>query len=30
MQERAAWLQAFGSEVPVEFVPAGEPFWMPE
>jgi putative NIF3 family GTP cyclohydrolase 1 type 2 len=30
MQECAAWLRAFVSEVPVEFLPAGEPFWMPE
>jgi putative NIF3 family GTP cyclohydrolase 1 type 2 len=29
MQECARWLKAFVSEVPVEFVPAGEPFWAP-
>jgi putative NIF3 family GTP cyclohydrolase 1 type 2 len=30
MQECATWLRAFVSEVPVEYVPAGEPFWNPE
>jgi putative NIF3 family GTP cyclohydrolase 1 type 2 len=27
--EMAAWLKTFISEVPVEFIPAGEPFWVP-
>jgi putative NIF3 family GTP cyclohydrolase 1 type 2 len=26
----AEWLKTFVSEVPVEFVPAGDPFWTPE
>ncbi len=30
MKECAAWLKAFVSEVPVEYIPAGEPFWAPE
>jgi putative NIF3 family GTP cyclohydrolase 1 type 2 len=30
MRECAAWLRAFVPEVKVEFVPAGEPFWLPE
>jgi len=25
--EVAAWLKTFVSEVPVEWLPAGEPFW---
>jgi len=29
MQECARWLKTFISEVPVEFVPAAEPFWLP-
>jgi putative NIF3 family GTP cyclohydrolase 1 type 2 len=29
MSECAAWLKTFVSDVPVEFVPAGEPFWNP-
>lgn len=29
MQECARWLKTFVSEVPIEFVPAGEPFWLP-
>lgn len=29
MQECAAWLKTFVTEVPIEFVPAGEPFWTP-
>jgi putative NIF3 family GTP cyclohydrolase 1 type 2 len=29
MKECAAWLKTFIAEVPVEFVPAGEPFWTP-
>jgi hypothetical protein len=27
MGECARWLKTFVTEVPVEFVPAGEPFW---
>ena len=27
MSECARWLKTFVTEVPVEFVPAGEPFW---
>jgi putative NIF3 family GTP cyclohydrolase 1 type 2 len=27
--EMAAWLKSFISEVPVEWIPAGEPSWMP-
>ena len=30
MQECASWLKAFVPEVPIEFIPAGEPFWAPE
>ena len=30
MKECAAWLKTFITEVPVEFVPAGEPFWTPK
>lgn len=30
MEYCADWLSTFISEVPVEFVPAGEPFWTPE
>ena len=29
MANCAKWLKTFISEVPVEFVPAGEPFWTP-
>ena len=29
MNECARWLKTFISEVPVEFIPAGEPFWSP-
>lgn len=29
MDNCAKWLKTFISEVPVEFVPAGEPFWRP-
>jgi hypothetical protein len=27
--EMAAWLKSFISEVPVEWIPTGEPGWMP-
>ena len=27
--EMAAWLKSFVSEVPIEWIPAGEPSWMP-
>ncbi|MCU1240197.1 MAG: hypothetical protein JWO71_923 [Candidatus Acidoferrum typicum] len=30
MEECARWLKTFVSEVPVEFVPAREPFWAPK
>ena len=26
----AKWLQTFVTEVPIEFVPAAEPFWSPD
>jgi putative NIF3 family GTP cyclohydrolase 1 type 2 len=29
MKECAQWLGTFVTEVPVEFIAAGEPFWMP-
>jgi putative NIF3 family GTP cyclohydrolase 1 type 2 len=29
MRECAQWLKTFVTEVPVEFIPAGEPFWSP-
>ncbi|MBV8816770.1 MAG: Nif3-like dinuclear metal center hexameric protein, partial [Acidobacteriaceae bacterium] len=29
MKECADWLRTFISEVPIEFVPSGEPFWIP-
>ena len=29
MEECARWLRAFVTEVPIEWVPAGEPFWTP-
>ena len=30
MKECATWLKAFVPEVPIEHIPAGEPFWAPE
>jgi putative NIF3 family GTP cyclohydrolase 1 type 2 len=30
MRECATWMKAFVPELPVEFLPAGEPFWTPE
>jgi putative NIF3 family GTP cyclohydrolase 1 type 2 len=30
MENCARWLRTFITEVPVEFVPAGEPFWEPK
>ena len=30
MDECARWLKTFVPEVPVEFIPAGEPFWSPK
>jgi putative NIF3 family GTP cyclohydrolase 1 type 2 len=30
MEECARWLKSFITEVPVEFVPASEPFWLPK
>ena len=29
MKECARWLKTFVPEVPVEFMPSGEPFWTP-
>ena len=29
MDECARWLQTFVTEVPVKFIPSGNPFWMP-
>jgi putative NIF3 family GTP cyclohydrolase 1 type 2 len=29
MDECARWLQTFVSEVPIKFIPSGDPFWMP-
>ncbi len=29
MDECASWLRTFISEVPIKFVPSGDPFWMP-
>ena len=29
MDECARWLREFVSEVPIKFVPSGDPFWMP-
>jgi len=29
MKECAAWLRTFVTEVPIEFIPAGEPYWRP-
>jgi hypothetical protein len=29
MEECARWLETFMGEVPIEFVPAVEPFWTP-
>ena len=30
MNECARWLKTFITEVPVEFIAAGEPFWSPQ
>ncbi len=30
MKYCAEWLKSFISEVPIEFVPAAEPFWRPD
>jgi hypothetical protein len=30
MDECARWLKTFVPEVPVEYIPAGEPFWSPK
>ena len=30
MKECADWLRSFVPEVPIQFIPAGEPFWVPE
>ena len=30
MKECVDWLRPFVPEVPIEFIPAGEPFWVPE
>lgn len=30
MEECTVWLKTFISEVPIEFIPTAEPFWLPE
>jgi putative NIF3 family GTP cyclohydrolase 1 type 2 len=30
MEECARWLKTFITEVPIEFIPASEPFWLPK
>jgi putative NIF3 family GTP cyclohydrolase 1 type 2 len=30
MEECARWLKTFITEVPIEFIPAAEPFWLPK
>ena len=30
MEECARWLQGFVTDVPVAFVPAADPFWLPQ
>ncbi len=30
MEECASWLKSFVTEVPIEFIPASEPFWLPK
>ena len=30
MKECARWLKTFVPEVPIEFIPSGEPFWTPK
>ena len=30
MKECAKWLKTFVPEVPIEFIPSGEPFWIPK
>lgn len=30
MEECTRWLKAFINEVPVDFVPARDPFWAPQ
>jgi putative NIF3 family GTP cyclohydrolase 1 type 2 len=30
MKECAKWLRTFVPEVPIEFIPSGEPFWVPK
>ncbi len=30
MLEMARWLKSFTPELPVQLVPAGEPFWVPK
>jgi hypothetical protein len=30
MEECARWLKTFVTEVPIEFIPASEPFWTPK
>jgi hypothetical protein len=29
MDECARWLGTFVNEVPIKFIPSGDPFWMP-
>jgi hypothetical protein len=30
MEDCAAWLRTFITEVPIQFVRAGEPYWSPK
>jgi len=30
MKECAQWLKTFAPEVPIEYLPGGEPFWSPK
>ncbi len=30
MKECAKWLKTLVPEVPIEFIPSGEPFWIPK
>jgi hypothetical protein len=29
MDECARWMKTFVTEVPIKFIPSGDPFWMP-
>jgi hypothetical protein len=30
MEECAMWLGGFVTEVPIKFIPSGDPFWIPK